>query len=379
MLPGQIPNRMSVSPTGDRIGLSGAWYNSASPWLYLSGDSGASFNLAGGTLPTGSLPTSLVVRDNVIYTALLSGHDIGGGVYSYSANVYASIDNGTTWSLRSSVDSVSPYLTQPSVSANGQRVVLGSSNGGLLVSNDGASTWTTISLSSIDPELASAGLSGLSYSIAISEDGQRLNVSLYAYDNTGLFTEAALYTSTDAGATWQKHEDRLAVSITGSSSTSLDGRTILALDMSNYDGGTGIGTMTWVVTRNGGTTWEPLDTYSAYTGNFNLTLSGDGRTIFLSDNNGDAGALRLIAGRWTPVPVIDDGEDDDADTPVIDDPTLGAPDTGSASGGLSTTPALMGGIGILLITGLWLVARPGKAAQPARRRVLASARGEKRK
>lgn len=361
LLPGQIPSRVSVSPDGARVGVRGAWYNTqANPWLLLSANSGVSFSTTVGALPFATIPTSLVVRNNVIFASDLSGQLVGG-VYVYSSNVYASADNGATWTLRSTVNNASAYITGLSASSNGQRVVMAGDDGGIFVSSDGAATWTTIPLSSIAPDMTTAGLSALPYSLAVSDDGQRLNASMYAYDSTGVFTEAAIYTSTDAGATWQKHENRFSVTITGAVSTSFDGRTILALDMSNYDGGTGIGTMSWIITRDGGATWEPLDTYADFTGAF-ATLSGDGRTIFFSDNNGEAGALRLIAGRWTPVPVVDPG----TDTPVSG-PALGAPDTGVAPGGLGSTPLFAGGLAVVLIASLWaLWTRPSRTRTAAR-------------
>jgi len=120
--------------------------------------------------------------------------------------------------------------------------------------------------------------------------------------------------------------------------------------------------MSLIITRDGGTTWERLDdyvTFDNYASGIPI-LSGNGRTVFIADRNGDGNTLRLHAGHWTPVAVVDDGADEERSEGVQavtapSSPTPLAPDAGVAPGSLAVLMTSLGAIGILLISGIWMV------------------------
>lgn len=359
-----VPVRVSVSPDGQRIGIYGYNTTDSTTWLLLSTDQGVSFAPTTGALPTSNvyfLLNPFVVHSDRLFFQLLR-YETVGGVLTYFSDLYVSTDDGATWVLRSTRalgDSTYVYLWSTGslgISGSGQHLVAGAKTG-LVISGDSGASWSDIALSSIDPSLDPA--STQFYGASISDTGQDI-VASYITTNGG--SGSALYVSHDGGTTWEKHDSKLAMLAYGTSTSAVsrDGTAILALDMSDCDTVSGTCELRTVISRDGGTTWEQLDNYGMLDSSATSfpSLSGDGRTVFISDLGGEGGTLRLIAGRWTPVEVedvIETPQREDGQAPL-------APNTGVASSS-SHAPILilavlgLGALATLIGGGHWITGR----------------------
>lgn len=355
--------RVSVSPDGQRIGIYGYDVTGMTSRLLLSTDKGVSFAPTTSSPPTSNLSylfNSFVVHSDRLFFQSLR-NEIVGGVLTYFSDLYVSTDDGATWVLRSTRvlgdSTYAPlwYFVTLGISGSGQHLVAGAETG-LTISEDGGASWSDIALSSIDPSLDPA--STYFYGASISDTGQDIVASYRPIDpDTSIFEEAATYVSHDGGTTWKKHGNKLILGIYSISAVSRDGKTILALDLSDYDTVSGTDEVRTVISRDGGTTWEQLDNYGMLDSSAISfpSLSCDGRTVFLSDLGGEGGTLRLIAGRWTPVEVedvIETPQREDGQAPL-------APNTGVASSS-SHAPVLilavlgLGALATLIGGGHWI-------------------------
>lgn len=345
-----VPIQVSVSPDGQRIGIYG-YDTTGTTWLLLSTDQGVSFEPTTGTLPTSSFSysNSAVVQSDTIFLRVLRPETVGG-VTTYYMDLYVSNDEGATWVLRSTIllgditHSVLWGNGSLGVSGDSQHLVSGSDTG-LAVSGDSGASWSDVALSSIDPSLDPE--SAIFYGAKISDTGQDIVASYLSYGASG---EAAIYLSRDGGITWEKQSNKIILSIYGISAASRDGKTIVALDLSDYDLVTGTGELRAVISRDGAATWEQLDDYGILDSSASSfpSLSGDGRTVFLSDLGGEGGTLRLIAGRWTPVEVeeaVEMPQREDGQAPL-------APNTGVASSSLQAPVLILAVLGLGVLAAL---------------------------
>lgn len=152
--------------------------------LYYSDDSGLSWN----TLTVGGYRSRRAIDMSD------SGQSIAATVFTYSNAVYVSFDYGKSWS-ESVITQEWQYWASIAMSADGRKVIAGTENGSLYISNDSGQSWNAITGIHInDSDTAWFGLD-------MTPDGNTIVVS----ENQGADNQGGgLYISRDGGATWQE-------------------------------------------------------------------------------------------------------------------------------------------------------------------------------
>ena len=190
--------------------------------VFLSDDSGASWNAVNAGLPTGYM-SSLVVSPNMGFgtTLYASGY---GGIFRWS-------DSNGSWSLVGLADLYGYGSGVSSFAVSRNTIVAGTNKGSILVSTDGGTNWSTVSI---------GGGTGYVYSLSFPSIGSD-TTTVYAGTAGGVFQ------STDSGHHWRWRG--VGGTIPGASCIAGSGKILYA--GSNYFG--------LFISTNMGSVWHPAN------------------------------------------------------------------------------------------------------------------------
>jgi len=168
----------------------------------------------------------------------------------YNAVVYVSTNTGASWSLAAAPPGAQSYAIASS--ADGARLVLASWNNQIQISTNSGATWT------------GTGSADQYTTVACSADGTKLVAAGW--------NSSAIYTSTDSGATWTRHD--VPYNSWWSSACSADGTKMVVV---------GRGCPIYL-SSNAGDTWTEV-TNAPQAEWLSVLMSGDGNKIVAWDGS----------------------------------------------------------------------------------------------
>ena len=241
------------------------WSQISGPERGVKGDNGVEWE----SIASNSDGTKLV--------AVSGGYD--DATSSYNGSIYTSQDSGVTWQNRTPEGHHHWYSVASS--ADGVKLVAayrnynnskGAFEGAIYTSQDSGATWQ---------ESTSAGLHYW-YSVSSSADGTKLVAVSRDYNSTSRLYQGAIYTSQDAGATWQQHTGAGLRSWVDAA-VSDDGTKIAAAVGRGSENGASNGYI--YTSQDAGVTWQERTTpgVQAWTA---ITLSADGSRLAATASQG---------------------------------------------------------------------------------------------